>query len=205
MIFSDLCLCAMQVCLSILGTWRGESGEQWSSVQNIQSVMVSIQSLMDDQPYHNEPGFEKDALSETGCKRGCSSKKSLEEVRVRLFRYFNLNRLSVKNISMWVRNFEVPTWRPWLRTQVHGMSFRSRACSLHCDSCMMNWTVPLLPAALKQLLYSGQTCRQGHCSYFLQHTSHFDVVNRLSDKVCDDISCRSQVSTTARFSTRQCG
>lgn len=25
----------------------------------VQSVMVSIQSLMDDRPYHNEPGFEK--------------------------------------------------------------------------------------------------------------------------------------------------
>jgi ubiquitin-conjugating enzyme E2 Z len=25
--------------------------------------MVSIQSLMDDMPYHNEPGFEKEALS----------------------------------------------------------------------------------------------------------------------------------------------
>mmetsp|Transcript_28068 Transcript_28068/g.74049 ORF Transcript_28068/g.74049 Transcript_28068/m.74049 type:complete len:197 (+) Transcript_28068:102-692(+) len=32
-----------KVCLSILGTWRGESGEQWSSVQNCQSLMVSIQ------------------------------------------------------------------------------------------------------------------------------------------------------------------
>ena len=51
------------MCLSILGTWRGESGEQWSAVQNAQSVMVSIQSLMDDMPYHNEPGFEKESLS----------------------------------------------------------------------------------------------------------------------------------------------
>ncbi|EKX49446.1 hypothetical protein GUITHDRAFT_136110 [Guillardia theta CCMP2712] len=48
-----------KVCLSILGTWRGESGELWSSVQNCHSVMVSIQSLLDDEPYHNEPGFEK--------------------------------------------------------------------------------------------------------------------------------------------------
>mmetsp|Transcript_90181 Transcript_90181/g.131986 ORF Transcript_90181/g.131986 Transcript_90181/m.131986 type:complete len:448 (+) Transcript_90181:132-1475(+) len=58
-----------KVCLSILGTWRGESGEQWSSVQNCQSVMVSIQSLMDDRPYHNEPGFEK----EGGGRRGHSA------------------------------------------------------------------------------------------------------------------------------------
>eukprot|EP00960_Hanusia_phi_P076223 768533-Hanusia_phi.AAC.1 len=48
-----------KVCLSILGTWRGESGEMWSSVQNCHSVMLSIQSLLDDEPYHNEPGFEK--------------------------------------------------------------------------------------------------------------------------------------------------
>jgi len=66
-----------KVCLSILGTWRGESGEQWSSVQNAQSVMVSIQSLMDDMPYHNEPGFEKEALN--GKSRRTSA-EPLEEV-----------------------------------------------------------------------------------------------------------------------------
>mmetsp|Transcript_2885 Transcript_2885/g.7105 ORF Transcript_2885/g.7105 Transcript_2885/m.7105 type:complete len:444 (-) Transcript_2885:1256-2587(-) len=69
-----------KVCLSILGTWRGDSREQWSSVQNIQSVMVSIQSLMDDQPYHNEPGFEKETLLEHGSKRGGKSQAALEEI-----------------------------------------------------------------------------------------------------------------------------
>jgi len=49
-----------KVCLSILGTWRAEAGEQWSSVQNVHSVLMSIQSLMHDKPYHNEPNFEKD-------------------------------------------------------------------------------------------------------------------------------------------------
>mmetsp|Transcript_62745 Transcript_62745/g.136398 ORF Transcript_62745/g.136398 Transcript_62745/m.136398 type:complete len:364 (+) Transcript_62745:253-1344(+) len=48
-----------KVCLSILGTWRAEAGEQWSAAQSAQSVLVSIQSLMDDMPYHNEPGYEK--------------------------------------------------------------------------------------------------------------------------------------------------
>lgn len=33
-----------KVCLSILGTWRGESGEQWSSVQNCQ--VLSLPSPM---------------------------------------------------------------------------------------------------------------------------------------------------------------
>lgn len=50
-----------KVCLSILGTWRAEhSGEQWSAVQSVTSVLLSIQSLMHDKPYHNEPSFEKD-------------------------------------------------------------------------------------------------------------------------------------------------
>tara|TARA_B110001452_G_C15080979_1_gene377131 strand:+ start:47 stop:685 length:639 start_codon:yes stop_codon:yes gene_type:complete len=50
-----------KVCLSILGTWRAEhSGEQWSAVQSAQSIMLSIQSLMNEAPYHNEPSFEAD-------------------------------------------------------------------------------------------------------------------------------------------------
>eukprot|EP00752_Nemacystus_decipiens_P008465 g7565.t2 len=45
-----------KVCLSILGTWSGPS---WSPVHSISSVLLSIQSLMSEKPYHNEPGFEE--------------------------------------------------------------------------------------------------------------------------------------------------
>ncbi|OAA64856.1 ubiquitin-conjugating enzyme E2Z [Cordyceps fumosorosea ARSEF 2679] len=48
-----------KVCLSILGTWRGERGEQWSSAQGMESVLLSIQSLMSANPYENEPGYDK--------------------------------------------------------------------------------------------------------------------------------------------------
>ena len=48
-----------KVCLSILGTWRGEtSGEEWSSAQGLESILISIQSLMSSNPYENEPGYE---------------------------------------------------------------------------------------------------------------------------------------------------
>ena len=48
-----------KVCLSILGTWPGEtSGEEWSSAQGLESVLISIQSLMSNNPYENEPGFD---------------------------------------------------------------------------------------------------------------------------------------------------
>ncbi|KAL1603545.1 hypothetical protein SLS60_005133 [Paraconiothyrium brasiliense] len=52
-----------KVCLSILGTWRGERGEEWSSAQGLESILISIQSLMSSNPYENEPGFE-DAKSD---------------------------------------------------------------------------------------------------------------------------------------------
>ncbi|KAK3362940.1 small conjugating protein ligase-like protein [Lasiosphaeria hispida] len=47
-----------RVCLSILGTWRGERGEEWSAAQGLESILLSIQSLMSTNPYENEPGFE---------------------------------------------------------------------------------------------------------------------------------------------------
>ncbi|RKU42754.1 hypothetical protein DL546_006200 [Coniochaeta pulveracea] len=47
-----------KVCLSILGTWRGEPGEEWSPAQGLESILLSIQSLMSSNPYENEPGFE---------------------------------------------------------------------------------------------------------------------------------------------------
>lgn len=48
-----------KVCLSILGTWSGAPGEQWSACQNLETTLISIQSLMCSNPYQNEPGFDK--------------------------------------------------------------------------------------------------------------------------------------------------
>lgn len=44
-----------KVCLSILGTW---SGPGWSPAMSLQSVLLSIQSLLCENPYFNEPAFE---------------------------------------------------------------------------------------------------------------------------------------------------
>ena len=42
-----------------ISTWRGERGEEWSSAQGMESILLSIQSLMSSNPYENEPGFEE--------------------------------------------------------------------------------------------------------------------------------------------------
>lgn len=46
-----------KVCISILGTWPGPA---WSPALTISSVLISIQSLLTEKPYHNEPGFERE-------------------------------------------------------------------------------------------------------------------------------------------------
>lgn len=45
-----------KVCLSILGTW---SGPKWTSIMDITTVLLTIQSLLDKNPLHHEPGQEK--------------------------------------------------------------------------------------------------------------------------------------------------
>ncbi|KAI8955573.1 UBC-like protein [Xylaria longipes] len=42
-----------KVCLSILGTWPGES---WTPCLSIHLVLITIRSLLDNEPYRHEPG-----------------------------------------------------------------------------------------------------------------------------------------------------
>eukprot|EP00929_Paragymnodinium_shiwhaense_P056987 TRINITY_DN28519_c0_g1_i1.p1 TRINITY_DN28519_c0_g1~~TRINITY_DN28519_c0_g1_i1.p1 ORF type:complete len:304 (+),score=52.75 TRINITY_DN28519_c0_g1_i1:106-1017(+) len=46
-----------KVCLSILGTWSGPS---WTSSCTLRTVLVSIQSLLNEHPIQNEPGHESE-------------------------------------------------------------------------------------------------------------------------------------------------
>ena len=50
-------------------TWRGESGEEWSPAQGIESVLLSIQSLLSSNPYFNEPGFEEQSARSQDAKQ----------------------------------------------------------------------------------------------------------------------------------------
>ena len=52
-----------KVCLSIINTWSGPS---WTSCQTLSSVLLSIQSLLNEMPLRNEPGFENEHKSK--CK-----------------------------------------------------------------------------------------------------------------------------------------
>lgn len=49
----------MQQTVSVIFACRTWTGPAWSPAQSISSVLISIQSLMTENPYHNEPGFEQ--------------------------------------------------------------------------------------------------------------------------------------------------
>ena len=59
-----------KVCLSLLGTWRGDKGESWNSATStFNQLLISIQSqILIDEPYFNEPGYEKSIGTESGQK-----------------------------------------------------------------------------------------------------------------------------------------
>ena len=45
-----------KVCLSILNTWKGDG---WTSCQNIRSILLTLQSTLNDKPLCNEPGLDE--------------------------------------------------------------------------------------------------------------------------------------------------
>jgi baculoviral IAP repeat-containing protein 6 len=60
-----------KVCLSLLGTWQGSESEKWNAkTSTFLQVLVSIQSLiLVEQPFFNEPGYERDMNTPQGKKR----------------------------------------------------------------------------------------------------------------------------------------
>jgi molybdopterin/thiamine biosynthesis adenylyltransferase/ubiquitin-protein ligase len=59
-----------KVCLSLLGTWRGQATENWHpKVSTLLQVLCSIQAIiMSDDVYFNEPGFEQEQGTPEGEK-----------------------------------------------------------------------------------------------------------------------------------------
>ena len=71
-----------KVCLSLLGTWKGDKGESWnSSTSTLFQLIISIQSqILIEEPYFNEPGHEKIINTEIG-------KKKSKEYNMNIYQY----------------------------------------------------------------------------------------------------------------------
>jgi ubiquitin-protein ligase len=81
-----------KVCLSLLGTWSGQKGESWNKdTSTFLQVLVSIQSLiMVDEPYYNEPGWERYMNSPEGDKRSFNYN---DNIRINTLKWGILNQL----------------------------------------------------------------------------------------------------------------
>lgn len=75
-----------KVCLSILGTW---TGPEWTSVMNLRSLILSLQSILSEHPIRNEPGFETE--SEEG-KRNLSYNAIIRYSTLRFALLYTLNK-----------------------------------------------------------------------------------------------------------------
>lgn len=65
-----------KVCLSLLGTWQGES---WNENSTILQVLVSIQSLiLIDHPYFNEPGYQSSFGTASGMNCSKNYNKNIQ-------------------------------------------------------------------------------------------------------------------------------
>jgi baculoviral IAP repeat-containing protein 6 len=75
-----------KVCLSLLGTWSGQESEKWNpKTSTFLQVLVSIQSLiLVEQPYFNEPGYERDMHTDKGKAANKAYNNNLEVQTIRL-------------------------------------------------------------------------------------------------------------------------
>lgn len=80
-----------KVCLSILGTW---SGPKWTTIMNISTVLMSIQSILDGNPLHNEPGQEK-------------NKGPMNDNYNEIVQYESMNTLLLKNLLDPPESYEI--------------------------------------------------------------------------------------------------
>ena len=82
-----------KVCLSLLGTWSGSEEEKWNSkTSTFLQVLVSIQSLiLVDEPYFNEPGFERLINTPEGTK---SSNNYNENIQLHTFKWAIINQIN---------------------------------------------------------------------------------------------------------------
>lgn len=71
-----------KVCLSILGTW---SGPKWTSIMDITTVLLVIQSLLDNNPLHHEPGQENNNTKQN-------------DLYNEIIKYESINTLHLKNL-----------------------------------------------------------------------------------------------------------
>lgn len=88
------------MCLSLLGTWRGNSTENWDAkFSTILQVLMSIQAIiMSEEVYYNEPGYEHEA--------GTAEGEAKNEAYSNIVRYCNIQFAMIGQMTNPSKGFE---------------------------------------------------------------------------------------------------
>ncbi|XP_048575848.1 (E3-independent) E2 ubiquitin-conjugating enzyme UBE2O isoform X2 [Nematostella vectensis] len=115
-----------KVCVSLLGTWTGRGSEIWTSKSNILQVLISVQGLiLNDEPYFNEAGYEKQRGTAEGLENSrlynemvvLKLLQSMERILRRppegfeneVVQHFMQNADSlIQKLSYWIKHYEGP-------------------------------------------------------------------------------------------------
>lgn len=81
------------VCLSILNTWRGEG---WTSCQSIYSILLTLQSILNENPLINEPGFSENHRDNRHYNK-IIKYKSFEFTVIRFVKFIIYSHIKSKN------------------------------------------------------------------------------------------------------------
>jgi len=93
-----------KVCLSILGTWNGP---QWTTIMDISTVLLSIQSLLDNDPLLNEPGFNKKNKHQINIINNYNDVIFFENINSLLIKnYLNIPENFIKFKDIITKNFQ---------------------------------------------------------------------------------------------------
>ncbi|KAL4475099.1 hypothetical protein ABPG74_001795 [Tetrahymena malaccensis] len=89
-----------KVCLSLLGTWKGQASENWDpKISTLLQVLVSLSAIiMNEDIYFNEPGYEGHSGTEDGEKKN--------EAYSNIVRYSNIKYAMIQNIRNPPEGFE---------------------------------------------------------------------------------------------------
>ena len=132
-----------KVCLSLLGTWRGQSTENWDpKISTLLQVLISIQSIiMSDLVYYNEPSCESEM--------GTSSGEAKNEAYSNIVRYANIKYAMIEQIKKPSLGFEEVIKRHFylkkkqILKEVRGWIDRSRTATAKYSSYSLdhnqNW------------------------------------------------------------------
>ena len=90
-----------KICLSILGTW---SGPKWTTIMDISTVLLSIQSLLDTNPFYHEPDMK-------------NSPSLVNNNYNELIQYETIATLILKNITDIPHGFDI--FKPHMIHELH--------------------------------------------------------------------------------------